>query len=99
LAPAATNWQDRLLGLASRIVTVRAVGDTGSGDPTTLPQRMEAALGVGKIGVAAGLWAQLPEPARNASADFGAALQKRAAADAAIEKIAQDAVAALGAAG
>ena len=49
--------------------------------------------------MAATLWEQLPEPARRASAEFGVNLQKRAAADAAIAKIAQDAVAALGAAG
>jgi hypothetical protein len=61
--------------------------------------RLENALASGNIVVAAGLWNQLPEPARRASADFGAALQKRAQADAAIAKIAQDAVAALGAAG
>lgn len=99
LAPASANWQDKLLGLASRIVTIRPVGDTGASDPTTLPLRLENALAAGNMVAAAGLWAQLPEPARRAGADFGASLQKRAAADAAIAKIAQDAVAALGAAG
>jgi uroporphyrinogen-III synthase len=99
MTPATANWQDRLLGLASRIVTIRPVGDTGSNDPATLLIRLENALASGNIVVAAGLWNQLPEPARRASADFGAALQKRAQADAAIAKIAQDAVAALGAAG
>ncbi|SFJ43933.1 Uroporphyrinogen-III synthase [Bosea sp. OK403] len=99
MTPATANWQDRLLGLASRIVTIRPVGDTGSNDPATLLIRLENALASGNIVVAAGLWNQLPEPARRASADFGAALQKRAQADAAIAKIAQDAIAALGAAG
>lgn len=99
MTPATASWQDRLLGLASRIVTIRPVGDTGSNDPATLLIRLENALASGNIVVAAGLWNQLPEPARRASADFGAALQKRAQADAAIAKIAQDAVAALGAAG
>ncbi|POR46831.1 uroporphyrinogen-III synthase [Bosea psychrotolerans] len=99
MMPATANWQDRLLGLASRIVTIRPVGDTGSNDPATLLIRLENALASGNFVVAAGLWSQLPEPARRASTDFGAALQKRAAADAAIAKIAQDAVTDLGAAG
>lgn len=97
--PASESWSDKLIGLASRIVTVRPVGDTGSNDPATLPVRLESAIANGNIVGAAALWGQLPEPARRASADFGADLQKRAAADAAIAKIAQDAVAALGAAG
>ncbi|MFA6964588.1 uroporphyrinogen-III synthase [Bosea sp. (in: a-proteobacteria)] len=99
LMPATAGWQDRLLGLASRIVSIRPIGETGASDPATLPIRLENAIAKGDIVAAAALWAQLPEPARRASADFGGALQKRAAADAAISKIAQDAVAALGVAG
>ena len=99
LMPASAGWQDRLLGLASRVVSIRPVGDTGANDPATLPMRLENAIAKGDIVTAAALWGQLPEPARRASADFGGALQKRGAADAAIAKIAQDAVAALGAAG
>lgn len=99
VTPQSDSWSDKLIGLASRIVTVRPVGDNGSNDPATLPLRLEAAISAGDMPKAAALWAQLPEPARRASADFGADLQKRAAADAAIAKIAQDAVAALGAAG
>ncbi|KRE09764.1 hypothetical protein ASE63_04355 [Bosea sp. Root381] len=99
ITPDTAGWQDRLLGLASRIVSIRPVGDTGANDPATLPMRLENAIAAGDIVAAAGLWAQLPEPARRASTGFGEALQKRAAADAAIAKIAQDAVAALGAAG
>ncbi|PTM40823.1 uroporphyrinogen-III synthase [Bosea sp. 124] len=99
IMPASAGWQDRLLGLASRVVSIRPVGDTGANDPATLPMRLENAIAKGDIVAAAALWGQLPEPARRASADFGGALQKRAAADAAIAKIAQDAVAALGVAG
>jgi uroporphyrinogen-III synthase len=99
IMPASAGWQDRLLGLASRVVSIRPVGDTGANDPATLPMRLENAVAKGDIVAAAALWAQLPEPARRASADFGQALQKRAAADAAIAKIAQDAVTALGVAG
>lgn len=99
VTPQSDSWSDKLLGLASRIVTVRPVGDSGSNDPATLPLRLEAAIAAGDMPKAAALWGQLPEPARRASAEFGADLQKRAGADAAIAKIAQDAVAALGAAG
>jgi len=99
VTPQSDSWSDKLIGLASRIVTVRPVGDNGSNDPATLPIRLEAAIAAGDMPKAAALWGQLPEPARRASADFGADLQKRGAADAAIGKIAQDAVAALGAAG
>lgn len=97
--PASENWSDKLLALASRVVTVRPIGDSDSTDPATLPIRLEAAIAAGDMVKASALWGQLPEPARRASAEFGADLQKRAAADAAIAKIAQDAVAALGVAG
>lgn len=97
--PASDSWTEKLIGLTSRIVTVRPVGDNGSNDPATLPVRLEGAIAAGDTVRAAALWGQLPEPARRASADFGTDLQKRAAADAAIAKIAQDAVAALGTAG
>jgi uroporphyrinogen-III synthase/outer membrane murein-binding lipoprotein Lpp len=95
-APAANSWQDKLLGLASRIVSVRPVGEAGSTDPATLPIRLEAALTQGDIVRAAQLWTQLPEPARRGSEAFGTALQQRAAAETALDRIAQDAVAALG---
>lgn len=99
LVPADAGWQDRLAGLASRIVTIRPVGESADANPGTLVVRLESAIAADRNGDAAGLWGQLPEPARRASAAFGEALRKRAAADAAIAKIAQDAVAALGAAG
>lgn len=99
ITPDTAGWQDKLLGLASRIVSIRPVGDTGANDPSTLPMRLENAIAEGDNVAAAALWGQLPEPARRASAGFGEALQKRAAADAAIARIAQDAVAALGVAG
>lgn len=99
MTPASASWQDKLLGLASRLVTIRPVGDTGDDDPGTLVIRLESAIARNMIGTAAALWGQLPEPARRASAEFGEALRKRAAADAAIARIAQDAVAALGAGG
>lgn len=98
-APAANSWEDKLLGLASRIVTIRPVGDSGSSDPATLPIRLEGALAQNDVSKAAELWTQLPEPARRGSEAFGAALKQRAVAETTINRIAQDAVAALGTAG
>lgn len=97
--PEANSWEDKLLGLASRIVTIRPVGDSGSSDLATLPIRLEGALVQNDIVKAAELWAQLPEPARRGSEAFGAALKQRASAESTINRIAQDAVAALGTAG
>ena len=99
LTPASAGWQERALALVSRVISIRPVGDTGANDPATLPARLEAAIARGDIVAAAAAWEQLPEPARRESAAFGEALRKRAAADAAIAKITQDAVAALGTAG
>jgi len=97
--PAANSWEDKLLGLASRVVTIRPVGDSGSSDPATLPIRLEGALAQNDVVKAAEFWAQLPEPARRGSEAFGAALKQRASAETTINRIAQDAVAALGTAG
>ena len=97
--PAANSWEDKLLGLASRIVTIRPVGESGSSDPATLPIRLEGALVQNDVARAAELWTQLPEPARRGSEAFGTALKQRASAETMINRIAQDAVAALGTAG
>ena len=97
--PAANSWEDKLLGLASRIVTIRPVGESGSSDPATLPIRLEGALAQNDVARAAELWTQLPEPARRGSEAFGTALKQRASAETTINRIAQDAVAALGTAG
>lgn len=97
--PAANSWEDKLLGLASRVVTIRPVGDSGSSDPATLPIRLEGALVQNDIVKAAELWTQLPEPARRGSEAFGLALRLRAIAETTINRIAQDAVAALATAG
>ncbi|MFM9616282.1 hypothetical protein ACKI18_48375, partial [Streptomyces niveiscabiei] len=80
-------------------VTIRPVGEAGSSDPATLPIRLEAALTQADIVKAAELWIQLPEPARRGSEAFGMALRLRAIAETTINRIAQDAVAALGTAG
>ena len=95
-APAASGWEGRLLGIASRIVTIRPADDRAAGDPAGLPGQIEAALAKGDIAAAAQAWQRLPEPARRESAALGQALQQRAAADAALARIAQEAVTAMG---
>lgn len=95
-APVAQGWQDRLAGLASRIVTIRPATEGNASAATGLRGRIEAALARGDFAAAAQAWEELPEQARRDSAAFGAALQQRAAAGAAAARIAQDAVTAMG---
>ena len=99
VAPLSASWQDRLMAVLSRIVTVRTTDGTASTDPATLPLRLENAIAANDFARAATLWGELPEPARRGSEAFGAALKQRAEADAAIGRVAQDAVAALGTGG
>lgn len=99
VAPLSASWQDRLMALLSRIVTVRTTDGTASSDPATLPLRLENAIAANDFARAATLWSELPEPARRGSEAFGAALKQRAEADAAIGRVAEDAVAALGTGG
>lgn len=99
VAPLSASWQDRLVAVLSRIVTVRTTDGTASTDPATLPLRLENAISANDFARAATLWGELPEPARRGSEAFGAALKQRAEADAAIGRVAQDAVAALGTGG
>ena len=99
VAPLSASWQDRLMAVLSRIVTVRTTDGTASNDPATLPLRLENAIVADDFARAATLWGELPEPARRGSETFGAALKQRAAADATIARVAQDAVAALGTGG
>jgi hypothetical protein len=89
------DWTDRLLRMADKIVTVRAVnGPAPSGVPGTLAT-IEDGLARGAFDDAAKAWESLPEPARQASAAWGETLEKRAAAEAAARTVTADAVAAL----
>jgi len=89
------DWTDRLLRMADKVVTVRAVNEPApSGVPGTVAA-IEDALARGAFGDAAKAWDSLPEPARQASAAWGEKLKQRAAAEAAARTVTADAVAAL----
>jgi hypothetical protein len=101
-APAAESWTDRLLDLAGRVVTIRAV-DAPRGPDAQAPggtagasaAQVEEALARGDLAAASAAWDALPEPARALSADWGRQLKQRAAAEAASRALAANAVAAL----
>ncbi len=86
---------DRLLRVADKIVTVRAVGDGSGRDVPGLVGRIESALGRGVLPEAAAAWDALPEDPKRSSAEWGARLKARIAADAAAQKLGADSLAAL----
>ena len=86
---------DRLLRVADKIVTVRAVGDGSGRDIPGLVGRIESALGRGALPEAAAAWDSLPEEPKRLSAEWGARLKGRIAADAAAQKLGADSLAAL----
>jgi hypothetical protein len=89
---------ERLLRMADRVVTVRAVDDPGSNAVPAVVARIEGALARGALADAAAAWDSLPEQARQVSAAWGQRLRARVAADGAARAIAADSVAALNAA-
>jgi hypothetical protein len=91
------NVGERLLHMFDRVVTIRSIEDTGSGTAAGLVARIEDSLERGALGDAAAAWDALPEPSRQAAAEWGQKLKARAAADAAARQIASDAIAALNA--
>jgi len=89
------DWTERLLRMADKVVTVRAVNEPAeTGVPGTVA-RIEDALARNAFGDAAKAWESLPEPARQASTEWGQRLAQRAAAEAASRTVAADAVATL----
>jgi hypothetical protein len=86
---------DRLLRVADKIVTVRAVGDGSGRDVPGLVQRIELALARGALPEAAAAWDSLPEDPKRISAEWGARLKARIAADNAAQKLGADSLAAL----
>jgi hypothetical protein len=89
---------ERILRMADRVVTVRAVDDPASNAVPAVVARIENALSRGALGDAAAAWDSLPEGARQASAAWGGRLKARVAAEQAARAIASDSVAALNAA-
>ncbi|WP_046861505.1 COG4223 family protein [Microvirga massiliensis] len=86
---------DKFARMADKVVTVRAVNEPGSTDPLDLVNRIERALGRGAFGEALTAYQALPEPAQQASQEFGTALRQRAAAEAAVRDVTAEAVQAL----
>jgi hypothetical protein len=93
----ADTLSDRLLRMADKIVTVRAVGDTSGNDLAALVARIEGALARGALSDAAAAWDALPDASKQLSAEWGAKLKRRVAADAAARRIADESLSALSA--
>jgi hypothetical protein len=96
--PAGANAtiSERLMRIADKIVTVKAIGDGSGTDLAGLVGRIEAALSRGNLPDAAAAWDALPDTAKAISSDWASRLKARAAADEAARRIAADALAALG---
>lgn len=92
---AAGSFTDRLLRMADRVVTIRAVDEPGATDVPSLIARIEQALERGNVQEAVSAWEALPEPARRLSDEWAARAKARASADASAQAIANDAVAVL----
>jgi hypothetical protein len=91
----AGSLTDRLLRVADKIVTVRAIGDGSGRDVPGLVGRIEAALARGALPEAAAAWDSLPDEPKRASAAWGTRLKARIAADNAAQKLGADSLAAL----
>jgi hypothetical protein len=97
-AAASASLTERLMLLADNIVRVRAVGAAAGTSPAALTQTMETALVRGDMVAAQAAFAQLPEPARRAGEALTGGMKLRLDAENLARKLADDAVAALGAA-
>lgn len=94
---AADTFGDRLLRIAEKVVTVRAIGDGSGSDQPALVARIEAALNRGALADAAAAWDALPETARGVSSEWAGRLKARIAADAALRAISAESLSALNA--
>lgn len=93
--PPADTVGERLLRMADKVVTVRAVGDGSGSDLPGLVGRIETLLSRGDAAGAATAWDALPTPARDVSSEWGARLKARVAVEGAVRQVATDALAAL----
>lgn len=93
--PPADTVGERLLRMADKVVTVRAVGDGSGSDLPGLVGRIETSLSRGDAVAAATAWDALPASARDVSSEWGARLKARVAVEGAVRQIATDALAAL----
>ena len=94
----ADSLGDRLLRIAEKVVTVRAIGDGSGSDVPGLVARIEAAVGRGSLADAATAWDALPAEPKAISADWAAGLKRRVAAEEAVRRIGAESLAALDAA-
>jgi hypothetical protein len=79
------------------VVTVRAVGDGSGRDVPGLVGRIEAALARGAPAEAAAAWDMLPEEPKRISAEWASRLKARVAAEAALQRLGAESLAALAA--
>lgn len=98
-APVSTGTVlDRMMANAQNLVKVSRTGAGSGPDADAASSRIEADLKGGALAAAAAEWEALPEASRARSADWGARLKARIAAEKAARSIETDAVAALAAA-
>ncbi|MEJ1159939.1 hypothetical protein [Prosthecomicrobium sp. N25] len=89
------GFLDKMLGQASQAVTIRKVGEASGDSVEARVARMEDRLKARDLPAALAEWKTLPEPARKASADWGAAVEARVTVDKAIQSVTQSVVAKL----
>lgn len=75
---------DRLWANATGVVKVRPTGESAGDGVAAIVGRLEARLAAGDLGGAFDQWQALPEAARKASAEWGAALGARVSVDRAL---------------
>ena len=85
----------RLLDNARSVIRVRPVGAVEGDTPEAIVSRIEAGLAGGDLAGAHAEWRSLPEPARTASADWGAMIGARLEAQAVLDARAAEILASL----
>lgn len=83
-ATAGDGFLDRMMSHAAQIVRIRPAGESAGESLAAKVSRVESRLNAGDLPAALAAWKALPETARTASAQWGAALDARVAVDAAL---------------
>jgi hypothetical protein len=94
-APRDGGMLDRLQASAERFVRIRPVNETPGDDPVAVIARIEGRAAAQSLDAARAELARLPADVRAPAQGWSAAAEKRAAALAAVQSLARDAVAAL----
>jgi hypothetical protein len=87
-APQEDGALARLMANARALVKVRPAGPMEGDSPQAVASRIEAALASGDIATALAEWESLPQPAKDASAQWRQAADARVAADRAMRELA-----------